>query len=616
MNNSLQAYRSILVDYLRPQRGRMVALAILIFGNIGLQLVNPQIMRRFIDSALTREHTEQLPLLAILFIAIALIQQVVAVWGIYVGENVSWTATNWLRYDLARHCLNLDMSFHNRHTPGAMIERIDGDINTLSLFFSQFVLQVIGNGLLLTGVLALLWRESILLGGVLTVFVIVVLAILIYMRNAAIPQWKKSRQASADFFGFLEERLAGTEEIRSSGAKAYVMRRFAELLRTFWQTTVRARLLAFAMTNVGWLLFSLGAAATYGISASLYQNSAITLGSVYLVVHYVGLLNRPIQRIAAEIEQLQQTGAGVARIQEFLTEENSLSRNDNAKQLPDGSLPVAFENVSFAYPIDSTLDPDSTINDATLLTSSRTTYHAPESISISADVVLDELSFELEAGKVLGLLGRTGSGKTTLARLLFRFYDPTEGIVRVGSENVTDLDVRELRQRIGIVTQNVQLFHTTVRDNMTFFNPELPDSALLEVLDELGLSGWLESLDNGLDTVLDAGGGNLSAGEAQLLALTRIFLKNPDIVIFDEASSRLDPATEQRIERAVDRLLEDRTAIIIAHRLATVERADEIMILERGRIIEHGERATLSAAPGSKFAGLLKSGMEADIGLV
>ncbi|MEM7125543.1 MAG: ABC transporter ATP-binding protein [Chloroflexota bacterium] len=617
MNNSLQAYRSILIDYLRPQRGRMVALAILIFANIGLQLVNPQIMRRFIDSALTRENTEQLGWLALLFIAIALVQQIVAVGSIYVGENVSWMATNWLRYDLARHCLNLDMSFHNRYTPGAMIERIDGDINTLSLFFSQFVLQVIGNGLLLIGILALLWRESLLLGAVLTFFVIVVMTVLIAMRSAAIPQWKKSRQASADFFGFLEERLAGTEEIRSSGAKAYVMRRFAELLRAFWQTTVRARLLAFAMTNIGWLLFTIGVAATYGISANLFSENAMTIGSVYLVVHYAGLLNRPIQRIAAEIEQLQQAGAGVARIQEFLAEENGLARSDTEQTLPEGSLPIAFEGVSFAYPMDATLDSDNGRQDAPPRTEKNTDNPEllmahPEDAS-EDEVVLDDITFRLEAGKVLGLLGRTGSGKTTLARLLFRFYDPTAGTVYVGGENVANLDVHQLRQRIGIVTQNVQLFHTTVRDNMTFFNPELPDAALLEVLDELGLSSWLASLDDGLDTVLEAGGGNLSAGEAQLLALTRIFLKNPDIVIFDEASSRLDPATEQRIELAVDRLLNNRTAIIIAHRLATVQRADEIMILERGRIVEHGERVSLSLDSGSRFAGLLKSGLEADV---
>ena len=196
------------------------------------------------------------------------------------------------------------------------------------------------------------------------------------------------------------------------------------------------------------------------------------------------------------------------------------------------------------------------------------------------------------------------------------FYDPTEGRIRVGGENVAHLNVQALRQRVGVVTQNVQLFHASVRDNMTFFNPAIPDADLLNVLEELGLNAWIASLEDGLDTFLDAGGGNLSAGEAQLLALTRIFLKDPDIVIFDEASSRLDPATEQRIERAVDRLLQNRTAIIIAHRLATVQRADEIMILERGRIVEHGERVALSADLQSRFSALLKSGNEVETALI
>ena len=197
---------------------------------------------------------------------------------------------------------------------------------------------------------------------------------------------------------------------------------------------------------------------------------------------------------------------------------------------------------------------------------------------------------------MLGLLGRTGSGKTTLTRLLFRFYDPTAGAVRANGVDLRHARLPDLRRRIGIVTQEVQLFRATVRDNLTFFDRTVPDEAILSVIHELGLTRWYESLEKGLDTVLAAGGGGLSAGEAQLLAFTRIFLKNPGLVILDEASSRLDPATEQLIERAVDRLLQNRTAIIIAHRLNTVQRADEILILEGGRVLEHGERAALAAA--------------------
>jgi ATP-binding cassette subfamily B protein len=213
-------------------------------------------MRRFLDAAMLGDGTEPLTMLAILFIGVALVQQMAAVGVTYVGENVGWTATNWLRYDLARHCLYLDMPFHNEHTPGEMIERIDGDVNALSNFFSRFVLQILGNSLLLVGVLILLFLENGRVGWAITFFVVITLLILNKMRNLAVPYWKVARQSSADYFGFLEERLAGTEDIRASGAKAYVMRRFFELMRVFWRTTLKARLMGITMINTTWFLFA------------------------------------------------------------------------------------------------------------------------------------------------------------------------------------------------------------------------------------------------------------------------------------------------------------------------------------------------------------------------
>jgi ATP-binding cassette subfamily B protein len=211
---------------------------------------------------------------------------------------------------------------------------------------------------------------------------------------------------------------------------------------------------------------------------------------------------------------------------------------------------------------------------------------------------------------VLGLLGRTGSGKTTLARLIFRLYDPKAGCIEVNNEDVRNAQLETLRRNIAIVTQDVQLFRASVRDNLTFFDRSICDEQILATLEELELGEWYRSLPQGLDTGLDTGSRSLSAGEAQLLAFTRVFLRNPGLIILDEASSRLDPATEQRLERAIDKLLRDRTAIIIAHRLGTVHRANEIMILESGSVAEYGDRQLLAADPGSRFYQLLQTGLE------
>ena len=182
--------------------------------------------------------------------------------------------------------------------------------------------------------------------------------------------------------------------------------------------------------------------------------------------------------------------------------------------------------------------------------------------------------------------------------------------MRLSGVDVRDTHLDGLRRGVGMVSQNVQLFHGSVRDNLTFFEPSIPDEAILGVIEELGLTSWMASLSNGLDTTLESGGGGLSAGEAQLLAFTRVFLRDPGLVILDEASSRLDRSTESLVQNAIQRLLEGRTVIVIAHHLVTIERVDEIMILQRGQIVEQGERAALASDEGSRFHGLLQTGLE------
>ena len=230
-----------------------------------------------------------------------------------------------------------------------------------------------------------------------------------------------------------------------------------------------------------------------------------------------------------------------------------------------------------------------------------------------ADPVLKGISFTLEPGEVLGVLGRTGSGKTTITRLLFRLYDVQAGQIRLGAGAMAvplpAIPLHDLRQRVGMVTQDVQLFQASVRDNLTFFDRTISDEQILQIIGELGLQNWYNTLSHGLDTVLETEGTSLSAGEGQLLAFTRVFLKNPGLVILDEASSRLDPATERLIERAVDKLLAKRTGIIVAHRLATVARADKILILENGRIREYGAYADLANDPTSRFYQLRQTGL-------
>ncbi|MBV7332032.1 ABC transporter ATP-binding protein/permease [Chloroflexi bacterium TSY] len=515
-------------------------------------------------------------------------------WGVvavYVSEDVGWQATNRLREDLTRHCLKLDMGFHHQHKPGEMIERIDGDVANIAIFFSQFVIQIVGNLLLVVGVLVVLlwtdWRISLAL----LVYTLVALTTILLMRRLAVLREMEAREANSQLFGFLEEYLSGIEDIRASGAVPFVMRKLFMHSNERLQTNYRSGMRNVLMGNIWNIFYTLGHIIALTAGYLLFRNNLITVGSVYLIIHYTDMILNPLDRITQQVQTFQKAAAGMERVFELKRRSSAISSVPATVQHRElsGPLDISFDKITFGY--------------------------------VPDEPVLQDISFELPAGKVLGLLGRTGSGKTTLTRLLFRLYEPQQGTILIGNGDATNtngqtskldsktLNLDQLRRSIGVVSQDVQLFSGSVRDNITLFDPTVSEQRIQEVIQQLGLGQWYANLEDGLDTQLMSGGSNLSAGEAQLLAFTRLFLQDPGLIILDEASSRLDPMTEQFIEQAVDRLLEHRTGIIVAHRLRTVERADTILILDHGRIREIGARETLVNDPDSHFFTLLQTGM-------
>ena len=595
---SEESWARFLRDYLRPFRGRFALLAVLLFGGIALQLAGPQLIRMFIDKTAAHGPQPALLLIALAALGAAIVNELMAAAATFLGQDVGWAATNRIREDLALHLLRLDMSYHNTHTPGEFIERIDGDLTNLSNFFSVVLLKVVGSALLLFGTLLLVWLADWRVGLALTLFVAFAFAVIAKMRKIAVPAGIEEREVSATFLGFLEERLAGVEDIRANGGGAYMMDRFYHAMRSWFSRSVHAWTRRSSVWTVSTLLFGLGMSLTLGLSAYLYAVAhSITLGTVYLFFQYTVLLEAPIEQITQQMQEYQKALSSVIRVRRLFalraaitdgTDAAAGAERERGKSATTGApatsgrarpLSVRFDHVTFAY-------------------------------REGEEPVLHDVDFTLPAGQVMGLLGRTGSGKTTISRLLSRLYDTTQGGVLLDGADLRSLPLAELRRRVGVVTQDVQLFQATVRENLTFFDERIPDRRILDVIDEMDLQSWLARLPEGLDTHLEAGGGGLSAGEAQLLAFIRVFLRNPGLVILDEPSSRLDLATERLIERGVQALLRGRTAIIIAHRLATVRRADRILTLGDGRVLEYGPRAELERAPDSEYARLLRMGLE------
>jgi ATP-binding cassette subfamily B protein len=597
---SLRQYRELLSRYLKPQMKWVILMATVLLVGIAIKLINPQILRYFLDTAQASGASRSLTLAAGLFLLFAILQQGMSLATHYTAALVGWSSTNRLRADLTLHLLRLDMPFHKSRTPGELIDRADGDVTQLSNFLSMFTVDVVGNGLLVLGILVLLFRENAWLGFGMLVYTLLTLLVLRFIQRLAVPRWAAERQSSAMLYGYIEERISGAEEIRAAGAESYVMRKLYEYMRDVTRKTRLAVVFSSLTYNLTNLVYVLGYAAGLAVGVLLYMRGEASLGTAYLITYYVGMLSDPLQSIRGQAEDLQQAAANIQRINELFHLKpqvgNPLQENvAHRKTLPDGPLSVSFQAVAFQYQDRQNGSRDASEDGA---------GEDPHSLKALVDV-----SFEIRPGRVLGVLGRTGSGKSTLTRLLFRLYDPDQGSVRLGGMNLRDVTLDDLRQRVAMVTQDVQLFQATVRDNLTFFNRSIPDEKLEHVLKELRLWEWAQSLPNGLGTPL-AGGQSLSAGEAQLLAFARVFLKTPGLVILDEASSRLDPATETLMERAVDRLFAERTGVVIAHRLKTVQRADDILILENGCVAEYGPRALLMSDPGSRFYHLLQTGLE------
>lgn len=571
---------SWLLQYMQPVKWRMAFLLLLLLLSIGLQLIHPQIVSRFIDQAIGEGAVSVLLSLAGFYLAVAAFNQLLTVTIDYLGSDVAWRSTNRIRTQLFKHALRLDMRYHNLKTPGEMIERIDGDVTHMSNFFGMFLVQIVGSFVLLAGILGYMYVSSWPIAIAMTAFTVLSIGVMFAIRNLGVKTTQDERQASASLFGLIEERIAGIEDVQANGGAQRLMNRYHRAMRDLFRIGRKAWLLRITPWNVTVFLFTLSVTAVLMIGMRLYMDDRITIGTLYLFFQYTQMLNDPIEQLGNQLQEFQKAKSGMHRSRELLSERSSIEEG-NVESLPDGPLSVSFEQVNFSYVADQR--------------------------------ILHDITFALRPGERLGLVGRTGSGKTSISRLLLRLYDIEEGTIRIGGVDIRSLRTEALYRKVGMITQDVLLFDGTLRDNLTLFNANITDEEVLRTTDRLGLRHWLEAMPDGLDTHLASGGASLSAGQAQLFALTRVFLTRPSLIILDEPSSRLDAVTEATLQTAIDELLASCTAIIIAHRLSTLDNVDKIMVLRQGRVIEFGARTALAEDPDSAYSRLLGSGEEEEL---
>lgn len=569
----------LLATYLRPERRQLGALVGLLVVAMVLPLAGPLLVGRFVDAALAGDDTSVLVGLAVAFLVTTLTGDALQLVVTWLSVRLAWRMGNSLRSDLCRHALSLDLDWHGDHSPGQLIERIDGDIDAVTRFSSTAVLHLAGNAILVIGVLVVSafidWRASALIA----LTVLAALWVMARLRRIAVPYYDDEREVQGKLYGDVEERLGGLEDLRANGAGRWAEHRLQQHSAGWWRTTRRAALRGDGSISLAGAVFAAGSITTLALGVWLARRGEMSVGSVLALLRFSQLVSDPLWRVAEQLAEAQKAVAGTGRAARLLATAPAIV-DGTGDDLPDGALSVELRNVTFGYG----------------------TGHP----------VLTGVNLVVPAGSTLGVVGRTGSGKTTVGRLVARLWDTEQGEVLVGGVDVRRLRLADLRRRIGIVTQEVELFRASLRDNLTIFGT-LPadDGQLQRVLVDVGLEDWFRSLPYGLDQHLD-GNDELSAGEGQLLAFARVLLADPALVILDEASSRLDPVTEARLAGATDRLLAGRTALIIAHRLATLDRVDRICVLDHGRVVEHDDRSLLAADSSSHYHGLLLAGQAVD----
>ena len=497
-------------------------------------------------------------------------------------QSVGQRLTARIRRDLFAHAMDLSLRFHDRMPVGKLLTRLTSDVDALAEVFGSGAVGVLGDLVTLTVIavtmLLIEWRLGLLLLVSQVPVTLVVLWLQGRYRKANYRVREELSQLNADF----QENLQGLDVVQMFRREAFNGARF-QRTGLAYREAVNGTILFDSSISAFLEWVSLGAVAiVLALGGWMVSSGAMGLGILTTFILYSQRLFDPLRQMAERFTQIQGGLTAVERIGELLEEPLEIRDHTRAgpadtqestaeglpaplQVLPSARGEVVFEGVHFGY------RPD--------------------------EPILQDLSFRLAPGEHVALVGPTGSGKTTVIRLLCRLYEPQQGRILLDGRDIRSLSLPDLRRQLGVVLQDTFLFSGSVGDNLRL-DQEIDDKQLKEVCRDLGLSSLLGRLPQGLDTELRERGGNLSSGERQLLAVARVAIRNPNVLVMDEATAFMDPSTEATLQRDLDRLLERRTAVVIAHRLATVEAADRILVLRRGRLIEQGTHLQLRAQGG------------------
>ncbi|GIT60400.1 MAG: multidrug ABC transporter ATP-binding protein [Gammaproteobacteria bacterium] len=565
-------------SFLAPYKFRFIFALVLVAMTEMLLLVGPYLVQVAIDKAIVPKDFSVLITVAMvwggsLFLAVIISGIRIRFLG-RLGQLLMYD----LRVRVFSHLQRLSVDFFTEEKAGRLLTRMTSDIEALSNLLQTGLVNLVAQLLALFFILILLFSFNLQLTLILLVFSApVMFGFTFWFSRTSEKGYEVVRNRIADVLADLQESLSGMRLVISFNRMKHNVINHRNVVGDYRdannytskiQATYRSGT-QFITTGTSLLIFTAGFFILKDVNPSLNPEGAFTVGSLVAFNVLVGRFFIPINELSGLYNEFQSGNAAVKKLADLLGTEPSVKESENAFNLKELKGDIRFNDVSFSYEDDLT--------------------------------VLNNISLHIEAGKTISFVGPTGAGKSTIAKLICRFYDPTRGSITLDNINLKDISLQSLHRQLGIVPQEPFLFHGTIKENILFARPDATDEEVVEACKAVGIEDMIKRLPEGLETHCHERGSSLSSGERQLLALARAFLSKPRVLILDEATSNIDQQNEARIEKALDKLLEGRTAIIIAHRLATTRRADVIVVVDEQKIVEMGSHEELIQKKGSYF---------------
>jgi len=563
--NQKQTLRRIW-GYLRIQRVELMSVVVFVIMSTLLSLVGPYMIGQTIDNHIVKLDVS------------GAIRMVLILAGVYTASSfltwaqqfvmilVSQKTIRRLRQQLFEQYQALPLSFFDRKQQGDLMSRMTNDVENLNAALSQSVIQIVSSFLTIIGTAFALfyldWRLALV---TLTIIPIIVWATKQIIKRSSV-NYKERQRDLGNLNGYIEETISNADIITLFGKETATLAEFKIANEKLRGSAMRADIISGFMGPINNFMNNLGLSLVIGTGAIMAVASGLSIGVIASFVTYTRQFFRPINQLSNLLNTFQSAIAGSERVFEILDEAQEVADSPNAKEKATLNGDVAFEQVQFGY------EPDKP--------------------------VLKGINFTARAGETIAIVGPTGSGKTTIIQLLIRFYDATGGRILLDGESITNYKMSNVRDHVGVVLQDTYLFSGTVRENIRFGKLGATDAEVEEAAKMAYAHNFIKYLPEQYDTVLTSGGLNLSQGQRQLIAIARAILEDPDILILDEATSSVDTMTEVHIQKGLTNLMQGRTSFVIAHRLKTIENADQILVIKDGQILEQGNHETLMQAHG------------------